>query len=153
MVRKYINLSFCYLFPFDFRVKYDLDHFNEIHPKIYFDTQIHLRVFHFCPSFYHKSFINAFIKPAIFTISLNLQKLRRRGVSPSKATAASLKVFGTGEALLYETFPSLMIPGLQDHPDSLLGSVYNRPLSQRLTSLWNTSSWTANALLSIPNNI
>ncbi len=73
-------------------LQYDLDHFHELRPNISFDILIHLRVFHFYPSFYHSSFINAFIKLVIFTISLNMLKWRRRGVSPSKATAASLQL-------------------------------------------------------------
>ncbi|KAL1266138.1 hypothetical protein QQF64_001813 [Cirrhinus molitorella] len=74
--------------------------------------------------------------------------------------------FATGEALLYETFPSLMIPGQQDHPsstavhpDSLLGSllsqdrsIYNRP--QQTTSTFSLEHvfMDSHALLSVPNN-
>ncbi len=86
-------------------LQYDLDHFHELRPNISFDILIHLRVFHFYPSFYHSSFINAFIKLVILTISLNILKWRRRRVSPSKATAASLQLQG-------KSFRSLMIPGL-----------------------------------------
>uniref|UniRef100_A0A672KBQ8 BHLH domain-containing protein n=1 Tax=Sinocyclocheilus grahami TaxID=75366 RepID=A0A672KBQ8_SINGR len=75
--------------------------------------------------------------------------------------------FATGEALLYETSPSLMIPGLQDHPsstavhpDSLLGSllsqdlsVYNRPPEPASHFSRKDVFMDSHALLSVPNSI
>uniref|UniRef100_A0A671NPJ3 Aryl hydrocarbon receptor-like n=1 Tax=Sinocyclocheilus anshuiensis TaxID=1608454 RepID=A0A671NPJ3_9TELE len=75
--------------------------------------------------------------------------------------------FATGEALLYETSPSLMIPGLQDHPssnavhpDSLLGSllshdlsVYNRPPEPASHFSLKDVFMDSHALLSVPNSI
>ncbi|KTF89239.1 hypothetical protein cypCar_00019695 [Cyprinus carpio] len=75
--------------------------------------------------------------------------------------------FATGEALLYETFPSLMIPGLQVHPsstavhpDSLLGSlqsqdhsVYNRPPEPASHFSLKNIFMDSHALLSVPNSI
>ncbi|KAL0183218.1 hypothetical protein M9458_022593, partial [Cirrhinus mrigala] len=75
--------------------------------------------------------------------------------------------FATGEALLYETFPSVMIPGRQDHPsstavhpDSLLGSllsqdrsVYNRPLEPVSPFSLEHVLMDSHTLLSIPKSI
>ncbi|KAI2660248.1 Aryl hydrocarbon receptor [Labeo rohita] len=75
--------------------------------------------------------------------------------------------FATGEGLLYETLPSVMIPGRQDHsssttvhPDSLLGSllsqdrsVYNQPPEPASPFSLAHVFMDSPALLSIPNNI